>query len=158
MTTAETVTRDWGDTIRIKADVQATSGRLFTGFLHLLPLASIHLGPETPDDLLNRDEAFFALTDDREHTIFLAKTQVILVAVDHATRDPDRLTAARTIGLCIELSDGSEYTGTVNSELPPTRMRASDFLNHAVGFFGLYAADRVRYINRIHVRAASHSS
>ncbi len=158
MTTAESVTRDWGGTLRIKAEVKATGGRLFTGFLHLLPFASIHLGPETPDDLLNRDEAFFALTDDPEHTIFLAKAQVILVAVGHAARDSDRLTAARTIELRIELSDGSEYTGTVSSELPPTRARAIDFLNHAGGFFGLYAADTVRYINRIHVRAASPSS
>jgi hypothetical protein len=158
MTTAETVTRDWGDTVRIKAEVQATGGRIFSGFLHLLPLASIHLGPETPDDLLNREEAFFALTDDREHTIFLAKAQVILVAFEHDEPDPDRSIAARTIGLRIELSDGSEHSGTVRSELPPTRRRAIDFLNHGVGFFGLYAADTVRYINRMHVRTVSPSS
>lgn len=158
MTTAETVTRDWGDTVRIRAEVLATGGRQFAGFLHLLPCASIHLGPETPDDALNRNEAFFAVTDDQEHTLLVAKAQVILVAVDDATRDPDRLTAARTIPLRVELSDGSEYTGTVRSELPPTRTRAIDFLNHADGFFGLYGADRIRYINRIHVRAASPSS
>ena len=158
MTTAETVTRDWGDTVRIKAEVQATGGRTFTGFLHLLPFASIHLGPETPDDVLNRDEAFFALTDDQEHTIFLSKAQVILVAIEHSERDPDRTIAARTIGLRIELSDGSEHSGTVRSELPPTRTRAIDFLNIGTGFFGLYAADTVRYINRRHIRAAFPSS
>jgi hypothetical protein len=158
MTTAETVTRDWGDTVRIKAEVLATGGRVFSGFLHLLPYASIHLGPETPDDVLNRDEAFFALTDDREQAIFLAKAQVILVAIEHAQRDPDRSSAARTIGLRIELSDGSDHTGTVASELPPTRTRAIDFLNQSVGFFALYTSDTVRYINRTHVRAVSPSS
>ena len=158
MTTADTVTRDWGDTVRIKAEVQATGGRTFSGFLHLLPFASIHLGPETPDDVLNRDEEFFALTDDDEHTVFLAKAQVILVAIDHAEGDPDRSTAARTIALRIELSDGSEHAGTVRSELPPTRTRAIDFLNSGGGFFGLYSADTVRYINRTHVRAVSPSS
>ena len=158
MTTAETGTRDWGDTVRIKAEVQATGGRTFSGFLHLLPFASIHLGPETPEDVLNRDEAFFALTDEQEHTIFIAKAQVLAVVVEHATRDPDRLHAARTIGLKVELSDGSEYTGTVSSELPPTRTRAIDFLNHGAGFFALHAADTARYINRAHVRAVSPSS
>ena len=158
MTTAETGTRDWGDTVRIKAEVQATGGRTFSGFLHLLPFASIHLGPETPEDVLNRDEAFFALTDQQEHTIFIAKAQVLVVVVDYATRDPDRLHAARTIGLKVELSDGTEYTGTVNSELPPTRTRAIDFLNHGAGFFALYVADTARYINRVHVRAVSPSS
>lgn len=158
MTTAESGTRDWGDTVRIKALVQATGGRTFTGFLHLLPFASIHLGPETPDDVLNREDAFFALTDEQEHTIFLAKAQVILVAIEHAEQDPDRSTAARTIPLRIELSDGSEHAGTVHSELPPTRTRAIDFLNHGTGFFGLYETDTVRYINREHVRAVSPSS
>jgi hypothetical protein len=158
MTTAETGTRDWGDTVRIKAEVQATGGRTFSGFLHLLPFASIHLGPETPEDVLNRDEAFFALTDQQEHTIFIAKAQVLAVVVEYATRDPDRLHAARTIGLKVELSDGSECTGTVSSELPPTRTRAIDFLNHGAGFFALHVADTTRYINRVHVRAVSPSS
>ena len=158
MTTAETGTRDWGDTVRIKAEVQATGGRTFSGFLHLLPFASIHLGPETPEDVLNRDEAFFALTDQQEHTIFIAKAQVLAVVVEHETVDPDRLHAARTIELRVELSDGSEYTGTVSSELPPTRTRAIDFLNHGAGFFALHVADTARYINRVHVRAVSPSS
>jgi hypothetical protein len=158
MTTAETGTRDWGDTVRIKAEVQATGGRTFSGFLHLLPFASIHLGPETPEDVLNRDDAFFALTDQQEHTIFIAKAQVLAVVVDYATLDPERLHAARTIELKVELSDGSEYTGTVSSELPPTRTRAIDFLNHGAGFFALHVADTARYINRAHVRAVSPSS
>ena len=158
MTTAETGTRDWGDTVRIKAEVQATGGRIFSGFLHLLPFASIHLGPETPEDVLNRDEAFFALTDQQEHTIFIAKAQVLAVVVEYSNRDPDRIHAARTIGLKVELSDGSEYTGTVSSELPPTRTRAIDFLNHGTGFFALHVAETARYINRAHVRAVSPSS
>jgi len=158
MTTAESGTRDWGDTVRIKAEVQATGGRSFSGFLHLLPFASIHLGPETPEDVLNRDEAFFALTDEQEHTIFLAKAQVLSVAIDHPLRDPDRFNAARTIGLKVELSDGSEYAGTVLSELPPTRTRAIDFMNHGTGFFALYVADTARYINRVQVRTVSPSS
>jgi hypothetical protein len=158
MTTAESVTRDWGETVRIKAQVQATGGRLFSGFLHLLPFASIHLGPETPDDVLNRDEGFFPLTDEDDQAIFLAKAQVILVAVEHPQRDPDRSVAALTIGLRVELSDGSEHSGTVRSELPPTRTRAIDFLNSGTGFFGLYTADTVRYINRRHVRAVSPTS
>jgi hypothetical protein len=153
MTTAEPVTRDWGNTVRIKARVQTTGGRTFTGFLHLLPFASIHLGPETPDDVLNRDDQFFVLTDDQEHTVFIAKAQVLLVAIEHEAppTDPDRASAARTIGLRVEMSDGSTHVGTVSSELPPTRTRAVDFLNHAAGFFSLHDAERVRYINRAHV-------
>ena len=160
MNTAEPVTRDWGDTLRIRAKVVATGKRSYTGFLHLLPIASIHLGPERPEDVLNRGEAFFPLTDDQEHTVFIAKSQVLLVRVDHdmAGEDPERLSVARTIELKVELSDGTEHSGTVTSELPPTRTRAIDFLNHGEGFFALYGTDAVRYVNRAHVRLVSPST
>lgn len=147
------MTRDWGDTVRIRADVQITGGRTLTGFLHLLPYAPVHLGQETPDDVLNRNEDFFPLTDEEERTVFLAKSQVLAVTVATAgAGDPDRLSAARTMALAVELSDGSEWAGTVASELPPTRTRAIDFLNLQKGFFALRADGAVRYINRAHVR------
>ena len=158
MSTAESVARDWGDTHRIRATVRATGNRTFDGSLHLLPYASFHLGPETPEDVLNRDEAFFPLTDDRGRTVFLAKDQVLLVEVPSgAESDPDRRNAAKTMTLLVELSDGSEWMGTVSSELPPTRTRAIDFLNLAAGFFALREAELVRFINRAHVRIATPS-
>ena len=160
MGNAESITRDWGDTLRIRAEVAASGSRTFSGFLHLLPFASVHLGPETPDDVLNREEAFFALTDDQERTIFIAKDQVLLVTIEASewATDPERLSAARTIPLRVELADGSVHSGTVSSELPPTRTRAIDFLNSATGFFALYAADAVRYVNRANIRVVSPST
>ena len=161
MTKSESVTRDWGDTLRIRAEVAASGNRTFSGFLHLLPFASVHLGPETPEDVLNREEAFFALTDEQERTIFIAKDQVLLVTIEAVSwaSDPDRLSVARTIPLKIELSDGSVHSGTVSSELPPTRTRAIDFLNSAPGFFALWTDDdAVRYINRANVRVVSPTS
>lgn len=153
MTTAEPGTRDWGSTVRVRAEVHATGGRIYSGFLHLLPFASIHLGQETPDDVLNREEAFFPLTDATDHTVFLCKAQVLLVAMEQVSgQDPDRMSVARTIKLTVELSDGGVYSGTVSSELPPTRTRAIDFLNSSSGFFSLHDAETVRYINRSQVR------
>jgi hypothetical protein len=160
MTKAESATRDWGDTLRIRAEVAVSGNRTFSGFLHLLPFASIHLGPETPEDVLNREEAFFALTDDQEHTIFIAKEQVLLVTIEAASwaGDPDRFLVVRTIPLRVELCDGSVHSGIVSSELPPTRTRAIDFLNSAPGFFALWTDEAVRYINRANVRVVSPTS
>ena len=99
----------WGSTLRVRAEVLVTGGRSLIGFLHLQPLALFHSGPESPEDVLNRDEAYFPLTSENQ-TIFLAKSQVIAVTVSTVlpVRDLDRVEAARTLGMQVELSDGSE--------------------------------------------------
>ena len=153
MMAPEPASHTWGSTLRIRAEVLVTGGRTLTGFLHLQPLALFHSGPETPEDALNRDEAYFPLTSENQ-TMFLAKSQVIAVTVSSVVpvRDIDRVEAARTLGMQVELSDGSEFVGAVTSELPPDRARVLDFLNHATGFFCLVDQDAMRFVNRTHVR------
>lgn len=143
----------WGSTFRVSAEVLVTGGSTLTGFLHLQPLALFHSGPETPEDALNRDEAFFPLTSENQ-TMFLAKSQVIAVTVRTVlpVRDLDRVEAARTLGMQVVLSDGSDFVGAVTSELPPDRARVLDYLNHATGFFCLVDQDAMRFVNRLHVR------
>jgi hypothetical protein len=153
MTAPEPGSHTWGSTLRVRAEVLVTGGRTLTGFLHLQPLALFHSGPETPEDALNRDEAFFPLTSENQ-TMFLAKSQVIAVTVRSVlpVRDLDRVEAARTLGMEVELSDGSAFVGAVTSELPPDRARVLDYLNHATGFFCLIDQDAMRFVNRVHVR------
>lgn len=157
MTAPDPALRNWGSTLRVRAEVLVTGGKTLIGDLHLLTVASSHSGPETPEDLLNRPDGFFPLTDDTGQTTFLAKTQVLSVGIVAALPedDPDRLSAARSIALWVELSDGSEHTGTVSSELPPDRRRALDFLNHGAGFFGLRSDDGVKLLNRRHLRVVT---
>jgi hypothetical protein len=157
MTGPEPELRSWGNTVRIRAEVLVTGGRTVTGELHLQAQASAHSGCETPGDALNRVEAFFPLTNDAGQTIFLAKSQVLAVSIAAGLLedDPDRLSAARTIELLVQLSDGTEFTGTVKSELPPGRRRTLDFLNYGSGFFGMAAKDTVKFINRSHLCIAT---
>ncbi len=157
MTAPEPALHAWGSTLRIRVEVLVAGGRTLQGFLHLQPLASSHSGPETPEDMLNRSEGFIPLTGDDGHTVFLAKSQVVAVGVNEppSISDPERLSAARSIPLRVELSDGGEFSGTATSELPPDRRRALDFLNHAPGFFALRSGDSVRYLNRAHLRVAT---
>ena len=153
----EPATRSWGSTVRIRAVVLVTGGRTVTGDLHLQSQASLHSGPETPEDALNRSEGFFPLTDDSGRTSILAKSQVLAVGIVAGLpeEDPDRRSAARLIALRVELSDGSDFTGTVTSELPPDRRRAMDFLNLSPEFFELASEGAVRLINRRHIRVAT---
>jgi hypothetical protein len=107
--------------------------------------------------MLNREERFFALTVSGEAPLLIAKTQVMVVTVPEvmAGNDPQRASAARSLALRVELSDGSSRDGIVTLELPPDRARPLDFLNFAPGFFSLHAADAVLLINRAHIRTAT---
>ena len=153
MVEQEPESHTWSNTFRVRAEVLMTGGGTLTGFIHLQPHALFHSGPETPEDALNRGEAFFPLTSEQQ-TQFLAKNQVIAVTVRTVlpVRDLDRVEAARTLGMQVVLSDGSEFVGAVTSELPPDRARVLDYLNHAPGFFCLVDQDAMRFVNRTHVR------
>lgn len=155
--TAPSAGYSWASTLRARAEVLLVGGRVLSGDLHLQPLASHHSGPETPEDLLNRAEGFFPLTEAGGTTLLVSKPQVICVEITVSVpqEDADRVTAARHVGLHLELSDGSVRAGSVRSEMPPDRPRALDFLNEGPGFFALYAAEAVRFINRAHVRLAT---
>lgn len=147
----------WNSTLRVRAEVLVTGSRVLTGFLHLQPLSSSHSGPETPDDLLNRADGFFPLTAEDDRTLFISKEQVLAVGIATIPpfEDPERVTASRSIGLRVELSDGTEFAGTVNFEQPPTRSRALDFLNDRREFFALHAPEAVRFINRRRIRVVT---
>ena len=149
--------RPWGSTLRVRAEVLATGGLRLAGFLHLQPNASTHLGPESPEDLLNRQGGFFPLTEESGRTVFLATCQVLAVvlAPQPIFEDPTRASAARNLDLKVQLSDGTEFAGSVVSEMPPDRARVLDFLNQGRGFFALRSPEAIRYLNRGHLRLVS---
>jgi hypothetical protein len=157
MTAPSESDRPWGSTLRVRAEVLVTGGQHLAGFLHLQPNASSHLGPESPEDLLNRHGDFFPVTQEGGRTVFLAKSQVLAVvfAPQPFFDDPTRASAARNLKLTVQLSDGTEFAGSVVSEMPPDRARALDFLNDGRGFFALRSADAIRYLNRDHLRVVT---
>jgi hypothetical protein len=53
---------DWGVTSRVSARVALADGALLEGDLHLATRPAYPPGPETPIEMLNRDDPFFALS------------------------------------------------------------------------------------------------
>ena len=53
---------DWGATRRISAEVVLADGVVLEGDMHLVASAAYPLSSESPLDMLNRPEPFFALT------------------------------------------------------------------------------------------------
>jgi hypothetical protein len=146
---------DWGITTKVPAEVVLAEGIVLAGDLHLYARTTYPPGPETPLEMLNRDDAFFALTLDGGVT-FIPKTQVIVVSCRDQARllDPERASAARQIELEVVTQGGTEYRGRAVLELPPSRSRSLDYLNGAGVFFALASDDVSWYINKSRVRLA----
>jgi hypothetical protein len=145
---------DWGATQRIAARVLLAEGVVLAGDLHLLARTASALDPESPLEMLNREDPFFALSLTDGGVAFVSKAQVSVVSCrdQAALDDPDRASAARLVALAVELTDGVEYRGRSTFELPPPRARALDYINGTGRFFALGNDDVTQYINKSQVR------
>jgi hypothetical protein len=146
---------DWGSTNRVPALVALVEGVAIEGDLHLLSRPAYPPGPETPLEMLNRPDAFFALTLGGGGVAFFPKSQVVEVSCRGEVplfSDPERESAAKHVEMEVVLPGGSEYRGRATLELPPNRSRALDFLNGPGSFFALWSDGATRYINKSHVR------
>jgi hypothetical protein len=146
---------DWGITTKVPAEVVLVEGMGLEGELHLYARPTYPPGPETPLEMLNRPDEFFALTV-VDGVRFIPKEQVLVVScrAQASLPDPDRVSAARQIGLEVVLQGGREIRGHATLELPPSRGRALDYLNGPGVFFALESDDVSWYINKARVRLA----
>jgi hypothetical protein len=105
--------------------------------------------------MLNRPDAFFALTLTGGGVAFVPKSQVVEISCQEDVplfSDPDRESAAKHVELEVVMPGGSEHRGRATVELPPNRARALDFVNGTGLFFALWSDGATRYINKSHVR------
>jgi hypothetical protein len=134
---------DWGTTERIESEVFLGDGTRLVGALFVQGRVPQHDGAETLVEMLNRPEPFTVVSLAEGGVVFVAKAQLALIAADPqvpstgAELDEDRHSAAKMIGLEIEMVGGRVLRGWAALELPPTRARALDFLNSAGPFFAV---------------------
>lgn len=129
-------------------------GIAIDGSLHLLLRLQYPPGPETPLEMLNRDEPFFALTGSGGDVVFVPKAQTSVVSCHHQTpADPERLSAAKLVALDVTVVGGRQFRGRAALELPPGRNRALDYVNGPGTFFALWTEDLTHYVNKRLVRA-----
>jgi hypothetical protein len=144
---------DWGATQRVTAEVVLADGVVLEGDLHLVASAAYPLNTESPLEMLNRAEPFFALTLGASEVAFVSNAQVaVLSCRDQSSFDPERASAARLVALEVALTTGAEYKGRSSFELPPSRSRALDYVNTPGRFFTVWTDDLTRYFNKSLVR------
>lgn len=144
---------DWAATERLPAEVQLAEGVTLRGELHLQARVAYHDGAETPLEMLNRGDNFFALSV-ADGIAFVSREQVAVVTCappQPVAPDAERLNAATRFGLEVVLWGGATYRGWAVMELPPTRARLLDYLNSSGRFFTVATDTETRYLNRSHV-------
>ena len=145
---------DWGATRRVSAEIVLADGVVIEGDMHLAASAAYPLTTESPLEMLNRPEPFFALTLETGAVAFVSKAQVAVVSCSDqsAEPDPERASVARLVALEVALATGAEYRGRSSFELPPSRSRALDYVNTPGCFFTVWTNDLTRYFNKSLVR------
>jgi len=141
---------EWATTRRAPGEVHFTSGEVLQGDMHLQYRQGIPGNTETPLEMLNRDEAFFALTLGDDAVRLVAKSQVVTVALGN-TRYDEGPAPAQHQTFSVHLANGRDFEGDVHIVLPPPATRGIDFLNQPEPFFALHAADGLWCLNRHHV-------
>src|SRR5512146_2507326 len=132
------MTEDWGSIRREAAEVTLAEGVVIDGSLHLLSRTSYPPGPETPLEMLNRGDPFFALTRSGGGVLFVPKAQAAVVTCHHHAppADPERFSAAKLVALDVVIVGG----------------RALDYVNGPGTFFALWTDDVTHYVNKLLVR------
>jgi len=136
------------DKLRRAVAVVLTDGRRLTGDVFLQPIARLRSTPEEPIDLLNADEPFFALSNDRE-LLLVAKEQV--ARLETSPPDADNPLESPHLGIDVEIvfADGAVAAGCIFPESPAGRSRLLDYLNSFdQPFLAVYSADMVCLVNR----------
>jgi hypothetical protein len=136
---------------RVAVAVTMMSGETVAGDFFVQMYAPHRLGPETPADIMNAEEAFVPLATDDRGTLLLAKEQVREVAYDAADDASGEASSlgARVIEIELALVDGTVRTGAIALEVAYDRPRLLDFLNRfQLRFLTLHAPDGVRLVNR----------
>lgn len=146
---------DWSKTHRVYGEAQLVTGASLAGDFHLQPSTQTHQGVETPLEMLNRGEAFLALSLADGTVRLVSKDQTVAVSFGGVAGSPDAesgdVPGATALRLEVLMIDGREYAGEVRAVLPPRRSRPIDMLNLPERFFSLVADGMVHYLNRSHV-------
>lgn len=144
----------WATTIKVPATLHLSDGTEFGGTLHVQSAVAQHPGAETVVELLNRPEPFLVLILQEDGIRFVPKAQVALVECPAPEQeDGARHSAVRFLNLEVEMMSARVLEGSSESELPPNRSRAQDFLNDCGLFFPLTAEGTLWAVNRTHVRS-----
>ena len=137
-------------TYRVPACVTINDGPSIEGEIFLQTATRLHEGCESPVEMLNRPERFFAVLLPSGDLTLVGKAQAAVVTCDASLWkvDPQRRAISREFHLDIDMVGGQNLCGSAFWELPSTHPRPQDFLNVSETFFELIHDGISHCINR----------
>ena len=141
--------------VSVPARLMLTEGEPRLGEVYVMERVPQHSGPETPLEMLNRPDGFFAFrAAGAAQVLLVTKARTISLSVPRnlTGEDPARLSAAKLVALTVTLSGDTDITGWATLELPEYHSRLLDYLNASPDpFFAVTTAEEVHFVNRAHV-------
>jgi hypothetical protein len=134
----------------------STEGALDVHFF-LAYRAENHPGAETILDVLNSEKTFIPLEDILTNEILLiGKTEIMYVSMpsgEQVTADFE----AMAIPVRAELLNGEIMEGRFFVDLPPDKLRLSDFLNYTPQFVSLWVDAKNLILNKSYILSVKHA-
>jgi hypothetical protein len=134
----------------VPACVTINDGPSIEGEIFLQTATRLHEGCESPVEMLNRPERFFAVLLPSGDLTLVGKAQAAVVTCGASLWkvDPQRRAISREFRLDIDMIGGQNLCGSAFWELPSTHPRPQDFLNESEAFFELIQDGMSYSINR----------
>ena len=133
----------------------STGGRLDVNFF-LSYSCEEHSGRELIMDVLNSERSFIPLLDVLKNEILMiGKNRFMQVELTERDLLEDTL-EGREIRVRIELINGDTLDGSFFTELPPDKLRLSDYLNHTAQFIYLCRDQNDVILNKDYILSLKH--
>ena len=134
----------------------STGGRLDVNFF-LSYTSDKHPGRELIMDVLNSERSFIPLEDVlKDEILMIGKNR--FMEVELAERDLlEETLEGREIPVQIELINGDTLEGSFFTDLPPDKLRLSDYLNHTPQFIYLCRDQNDVILNKDYILSLKHN-
>jgi hypothetical protein len=134
----------------------STGGRLDVNFF-LSYTSDTHPGRELIMDVLNSERSFIPLEDVlKDEILMIGKNR--FMEVELAERDLlEETLEGREIPVQIELINGDILEGSFFTDLPPDKLRLSDYLNHTPQFIYLCRDQNDVILNKDYILSLKHN-
>jgi hypothetical protein len=133
----------------------STEGSLDVHFF-LAHKAETHPGSETVLDVLDSEKTFIPLEDILTNEILLVgKTEIMYVELSGEDA-PQRPQKALEIPVRVELLNGEIMEGSFFSDLPPDKLRLSDYLSYTPRFVLLWGGRTYHILNKTKILSVKH--
>jgi len=132
------------------ASFQLSNGDWIDGEIYLSLYDEHHLGAQTLDDLLSRGSRFIPVKT-KDRVLLLNIHHILQAKIDSNKQEDDLMRLGPKHSVTVKTILGEVVTGDIFISLPEGRQRVKDYANATAGFFRIFQAGDILYLNPRHI-------